>query len=133
METSVPDFRKSRYGGRLLMIWVGMLGMAQIADLITTEVDRNGGGIETNQIAAFVLMVGGAGLFLVLKLCVVAGMAVAVFIALRYRRNHPGERAERCLDIVARTLQGSVVLLTLTAVGNAHVAAEIAASASGAS
>ena len=114
------------------MVWVAMLGMAQIADLVTTEVDRLGGGIETNQFAAFVLMVGGAGLFLLLKLTVVAGMAVAVAIALRYRRNHPGERAERCLDIVARTLQGSVVLLTLTAAGNAHVAAQIAAAASGA-
>ncbi|TMD89989.1 MAG: hypothetical protein E6I73_09370 [Chloroflexi bacterium] len=124
--------RRSRYGGRLLMLWVGLLGLAQIADLVTTEVDRLAGGVETNQFAAFVLMVGGAGLFLVLKLMVVAGMAVAVLIALRYRRNHPGERAERCLDIVARTLQGSVVLLTVTAVGNAHVAAQIAASASGA-
>lgn len=114
------------------MVWVGMLGMAQIADLVTTEVDRMAGGIETNQFAAFVLMVGGAGLFLLLKLAVVAGMGVAVFIALRYRRNHPGERAETCLDIVARTLQGSVVLLTLTAAGNTHVAAQIAASASGA-
>ena len=114
------------------MVWVGMLALAQIADLVTTEVDRLGGGVETNQFAAFILMVGGAGLFLLLKLTVVAGMAVAVVISLRYRQNHPGERAERCLDIVARTLQGSVILLTLTAVGNAHVAAQIAAAASGA-
>ena len=62
----------------------------------------------------------------------VAGMALAVVISLRYRQKHPGERAERCLDIVARTLQGSVILLTVTAVGNAHVAAQIAAAASGA-
>lgn len=123
---------KSSYSGRLLMIWVGLLGAAQIADLITTEVDRVAGGIETNQFAEFVLSVGGAGLFLALKLMVVAGMAVAVIVALRFRRNHPGQRAERCLEVVARTLQGSVVLLTVTAVGNAHVAAQIAASASGA-
>lgn len=123
------EVRRSKYGGRLLMVWVGLLGMAQMADLITTEVDRLRGGIEANQFAAFVLMVGGAGLFLVLKLAVVLGMAAAVLIALRFRRNHPGERAERCLDIVARTLQVSVVLLTVTAVGNAHVAVEIAAAA----
>jgi hypothetical protein len=114
------------------MVWVGLLGTAEIADLVTTEVDRLGGGIETNQFAAFVLMVGGPGLFLALKLAVVAGMAIAVLVALRYRRSHPGERAERCLDIVARTLQGSVVLLTLTALVNAHVAVEIAASLSSA-
>jgi len=125
--------RKSRFGGRLLTVWIGLLAAAQIADLVTTEVDRVGGGIEINQFAAFVLGVGGAGLFLVLKLAVVAGMAVAVIVALRFRRNHPGERAEWCLEVVARTLQGSVLLVTLTAVGNAQVAAQIAASSTGAS
>jgi hypothetical protein len=113
------------------MIWVGLLGVAQMADVITTEVDRVRGGVETNQFAAFVLQVGGPGLFMLLKLGVVLGMAIAAYIALRYRRHHPGERAERCLDIVARTLQGSVVLLTVTAIGNAHVAAQIVASATG--
>lgn len=125
------EFRKSKFGGRLLAVWVGLLGVAQLADLITTEVDRLLGGIETNHFAAFIMTVGGPGLFLALKLLVVLGMAAAVFVALHYRRNHPGERAERCVDVVARTLQGSVVLLTVTALGNAHVAAQIAATASG--
>jgi hypothetical protein len=124
--------RRSKYGGRLLMVWVGLLAFAQFADVITTEVDRLRGGVETNRFAAFVLMVGGPGLFLTLKLAVVVGMAVAVLIALRYRQNHPGERAERCLDFLARTLQGSVVLLTVTDLGNAHVFMQIAASAAGA-
>ncbi|OLE78101.1 MAG: hypothetical protein AUG06_11565 [Actinobacteria bacterium 13_1_20CM_2_65_11] len=113
----------------MLMLWVGLLAVAQIADLITTEADRLRGGVETNEFAAFVLLVGGPGLFLILKLAVVVGMAAAVLIALRYRQDYPGERAERCLDIVARTLQGSVVLLTVTAINNAHVFVEIAASA----
>lgn len=114
------------------MIWVGLLAIAQFADVITTEVDRLQGGIETNRFAAFILLVGGPGLFLVLKLAVVLGMAIAVLIALRYRQNHPGERAERCMDFLARTLQGSVLLLTITDVGNAHVFMQIAASATGA-
>ena len=128
---AVRQVRRSRFGGRFLMIWVGLLAAAQLTDLVTTEMDRLRGGIEANQFAAFVLMVGGAGLFLTLKLAVVAGMGAAALVALRYRRKHPGERAERCLDVVARTLQGSVALLTVTALSNAHVAAEIAASAAG--
>jgi hypothetical protein len=111
------------------MVWVGLLAVAQLADLITTEADRLRGGIETNQFAAFILLVGGPGLFLIVKLAVVLGMAAAALIALRYRKDYPGERAERCLDIVARTLQGSVVLLTVTAINNTHVFVQIAASA----
>src|SRR5437879_13866560 len=113
------------------MVWVGMLALAQIADLVTTEVDRLGGGVETNQFAAFILMVGGAGLFLLLKLTVVAGMAVAVVISSRYRQNHPGERAERCLAVAARARKAKAVLLTGPAVDNAHVSTQTAASESG--
>lgn len=123
--------RRSKFSGRFLVIWVGLLAAAQCTDLVTTELNRWSGGIEANEFAAFVLMVGGAGLFLTLKLAVVAGMGAAALVALRYRHRHPGERAERCLDVVARTLQGSVALLTVTALSNAHVAAEIAASAAG--
>ena len=131
-QLEVEPVRRSKYGLRLLMIWVGLLAAAQIADLITTEVDRAQGGIEANQVAAFVLTVGGAGLFLVLKLIVVAGMALAVVIAIRYRQKHPGDRAELCLDFLARTLQGSVVLLTFVDLGNARVFMQIIASAAGA-
>lgn len=117
---------KSRYGGRLLALWVVLLAQAQLADTITTEVDRLHGGIESNQFAAFILSVGGPGLFLLLKLLVVAAMGLAVVMALRYRKRHPGARAERCLDFLALTLQGSVALLTITALGNAHLAVQIA-------
>ena len=117
---------RSRYGGRLLALWVVLLAQAQLADTITTEVDRLHGGIESNDVAAFILSVGGPGLFLLLKLLVVAAMGLAVYMALRYRKRHPGARAERCLDFLALTLQGSVALLTIAALGNAHLAVQIA-------
>ena len=40
-------------------------------------------------------------------------------------------RAERCLDFLALTLQGSVALLTITALGNAHLAVQIASASLG--
>ena len=122
---------RSRYGGRPLALWVVLLAQAQLADSITTEVDRLHGGIESNHVAAFILSVGGPGLFLLLKLLVVAAMGLAVVMALRYRRRHPGVRAERCLDFLALTLQGSVALLTITALGNAHLAVQIASASVG--
>jgi len=61
----------------------------------------------------------------------VAAMGLAVIMALRYRRRHPGVRAERCLDFLALTLQGSVALLTITALGNAHLAVQIASASLG--
>jgi hypothetical protein len=96
-----------------------------MADVITTQADTFRGGVEANQTAAFVMQVGGVGLFWVLKLLLVFGMALAVSLAFRYRERHPGRHAELCIGLVARTIQFCVVLLTLAVLGNASVAAQL--------
>ena len=53
------------------------------------------------------------------------GMALAVWLAFRYRERHPGRQAEHCIGLVARTIQFCVVLLTLAVLGNASVAARL--------
>jgi hypothetical protein len=54
-------------------------------------------------------------------------MGVAVSLAFRYRERHPGTNAELCVGLVARTIQFCVLLLTLAVLGNASVAAQLAA------
>jgi hypothetical protein len=98
-----------------------------MADVITTQADTLRGGIEANQFASFVLDVGGPGLFWVMKSLLVVGMALVVWLAVRFGRQYPGERAQLCLKLVARTMQCCVVLLTITVLGNASVAAQLTA------
>jgi hypothetical protein len=115
----------SRYDRRSLTIWLALLAQAQMADVITTQADTFRGGVEANHTAAFIMQVGGLGLFWVLKLMLVVGMAFAVSLAFRYRQRHPGRHAELCVGLVARTMQFCVVLLTLAVLGNASVAAQL--------
>ncbi|MEA2644443.1 MAG: hypothetical protein QOG08_1469 [Chloroflexota bacterium] len=114
-----------RHDRRSLTIWLALLAQAQMADVITTQADTFRGGVEANQTAAFIMQVGGAGLFCVLKIMLVLGMAAAVSLAFRYRERHPGRHAELCVGLVARTIQVCVLLLTLTVLGNASVAAQL--------
>jgi hypothetical protein len=115
----------ARHDRRSLTIWVALLAQAQMADVITTQADTFRGGIEANHAAAFIMQVGGLGLFWVLKLLLVLGMALAVSLAFRYRDRHPGRNAELCVGLVARTIQLCVVVLTITVLGNASVAAQL--------
>ena len=117
----------ARYDSRFFLIWLSLLAQAQMADVITTQADSIRGGVEANEFAAFILQVGGPGLFWVMKLLLVAGMAAAVFLAVRFRTYNPGDRAELCLEMVARTIQCCVLLLTITVLGNASVAAQLTA------
>ena len=96
-----------------------------MADVITTQADTFRGGVEANHAAAFILQVGGVGLFWVLKLVLVLGMVAAVSLAFRYRQRHPGRHAELCVSLVARTIQVCVLLLTIAVLGNASVAAQL--------
>lgn len=110
------------YAGQLT-VWLVMLGLAELADLMTTHADRLQGGIEANQVAAFTLGVGGPALFWGLKLSLVIAMAVVVLLAIRFGRSFPGRRARIIQSTVARGLQVCVLLLTLSALGNLVVLA----------
>lgn len=123
--SGTPPLRSARRDRRSLIIWLALLAQAQMADVITTQADTVRGGVEANHTAAFIMQVGGLGLFWMLKLMLVLGMALAVSLAFRYRERHPGRPAELCVGLVARTIQLCVVLLTLTVLGNASVAAQL--------
>lgn len=104
-------------------LWLLLLGLAELADLITTRADRLQGGIEANHVAAFTFGVGGPALFWGLKLSLVLAMAVVVMLAIRFARSFPGRRARIVRMAVARGLMVSVLLLTISALGNLVVLA----------
>jgi predicted small integral membrane protein len=106
-----------------LKLWLLLLGLAELADLITTRADRLLGGIEANHVSAFALGAGGPMLFWGLKLCLVLAMAVAVMLAIRFARAVHDRRAQIVKVTVARGLQVCVLVLTVAALGNVTVLA----------
>jgi len=106
---------------RLVLHWLGLLGLAQVADLVTTQVDLARGGVEANQAAAVLLAVGGVGLLWAVKLCLVAAMGLAVMVAWGPRWR--GGEAPRPFvqQLVWRGIQGCVAVLAVTAAHNLAV------------
>jgi hypothetical protein len=111
----------SRREERLLKLWLALLCFAELADLVTTHADRIRGGIEVNQVSAFTLDVGGSGLYWTLKLGLVLVMGAVVMLALRFARNFPDRRARVVKAWVARSIQLSVLVLTVSSIGNVVV------------
>jgi hypothetical protein len=70
---------------------VGLLGIIESTDVLTTAVDRARGSIESMPMSAAVLDQGGLALFMTMKVGLVAAAAVAALLALRwlrYKRLH---------------------------------------------
>ena len=123
--------RSSTPTNRRLVIWVGLLALAQLADIVTTGVDMSVGGVEANRIAANLLMTGGLALLSLIKFGLVAAMALAAILARRFWLCHRDRRAEFVQVVVWRGLQVCVLVLGLTAVHNVAVLTQILSEAGG--
>ncbi len=106
---------------RLIGFWLVLLAAAQVADLVTTQVDMQVGGIEGNQVAAQLIQAGGIGLLWVVKLALVVAMACSAVLVRRYWLRHPDHRAAAATSVIWRCTQLCVLVLALTAVNNVHV------------
>jgi Domain of unknown function (DUF5658) len=105
--------------------WIGLLTLAQLADLLTTHIDMKFGAVEGNQIAATLLQQGGlAYLFAVKLLLVIALIAVALLIR-RYRDQSPGRRSDLAQVLLWRGVQLCVLVLAGTALYNFALLGEI--------
>jgi hypothetical protein len=102
-----------------IALWVALLGLGQVADLLTTQAAMARGAIEANQVAAGLLVAGGLPLLWVIKACLVAAMAVAVLLV----RHHwlAGRRGALAAVVVWRGLQLCVFVLAFTAIHNLGV------------
>jgi hypothetical protein len=103
---------------RLSLIWVGLLGVIESIDVLTTAVDRARGSIEVAPLSATVLDQGGLLLFVSVKVGLVAAAAAAVLLALRwlrYKRDHA-----RALHIyVLSAIRVATVALAIASLNNA--------------
>jgi len=76
---------------RSSILWISLLAAIEAMDILTTEVGRARGAVESMPISAAVMNEGGMALFIVVKLALVAGGATAVLLALLWvRKGRPG-------------------------------------------
>src|SRR5229473_1035994 len=76
---------------RSSLVWISLLAAIEAMDILTTEVGRARGAVESMPISAAVMNEGGMALFIVVKLALVAGGATAVLLALLWvRKGRPG-------------------------------------------
>lgn len=103
---------------RLTLIWVGLLGVIESTDVLTTAFDRARGSIESVPLSAAVLDQGGLDLFAIVKMGLVAAAAVAALLALRwvrYKRDH----AKTLYAYVLSAIRIVTVVLALASLNNA--------------
>jgi hypothetical protein len=103
---------------RLSLIWVGLLGVIESTDALTTAVDRARGSIELMPLSATVLDQGGLLLFVTMKVALVAAAAAAVMLALRwlrYKRDH----ARVLYVYVLSAIRVATVALAIASLNNA--------------
>jgi len=103
---------------RLSLIWVGLFGVIESIDALTTAVDRARGSIELVPLSAAVLDQGGLVLFVTLKVGLVAAAAAAVLLALRwlrYKRDH----ARTLYAYVLSAIRMATVALAIASLNNA--------------
>lgn len=107
--------------GRLLVCWIGLLGLAQVADLLTTQISMQAGGLEGNAVAAQLMQTGGLGLLWVVKLTLVLAMGSSAILVRRIWLQRADRRAAAAATVIWRCTQLCVVVLALTALNNVHV------------
>lgn len=101
--------------------WVLLLGLGQLADLITTQAAMARGAVEGNVVAAGILDTGGLALLWAVKALLVVAMAIAIWLVKRYWDGDHNHRGAVAATVVWRGLQVCVAVLALTAVHNLAV------------
>jgi hypothetical protein len=78
-------------GLRWSLVWISLLGAIEALDILTTDIGRAAGAVESMPISAAVMNEGGMALFIAVKLALVVSSAIAVLLAALWVRNdRPG-------------------------------------------
>lgn len=110
--------RVGNAGNRSTLVWIGLLWAIECTDILTTALGRAEGAIETMPISAAVMNEGGMGLFVAVKLALVAAGAIAVLLALGWRRSgRPG--ADVVFAFAISAIRVSTVALAIVSLHNA--------------
>jgi hypothetical protein len=103
--------------GRILG-WIGLLTLAQLADVLSTRIDMSYGAVEGNRFAAAILERGGLWYLWSVKLLLVLALVVVTLLVRRYRRLSPGRGSDMVQLVLWRGIQVCVLVIAGTAVYN---------------
>jgi hypothetical protein len=105
-------------GLRSSLVWISLLGAIESMDILTTDIGRARGAVESMPISAAVMNEGGMALFIVVKLALVVAGATAVLLALLWVRNgRPGAGWVYAFTLSA--IRVTTVVLAIVALHNA--------------
>ena len=103
---------------RFTFLWIILLSAIEFTDILTTAVGRAHGAIESMPISAAVMEEGGMVLFIVVKIALVAAVAVAVLLALRWMQHgRPGASALYAFTL--SSIRVATVALAIVSLHNA--------------
>jgi hypothetical protein len=105
-------------GWRSSVVWISLLAAIESMDILTTNMGRAQGAVESMPISAAVMNEGGMALFIVVKLALVIAGAAAVLLALLWvRSGRPGAGWVYTFTISA--IRVTTVALAIVALHNA--------------
>jgi hypothetical protein len=117
-----------RAGFRSSLLWISLLGAIEAMDILTTDIGRAAGAVESMPISAAVMNEGGMALFIAVKLALVLAGAIAVLLALLWvRDDRPGARVIYAFTISA--IRVPTVTLALISLHNAVLLQSLSGSA----
>ncbi|MHB8587418.1 MAG: hypothetical protein ACYDA0_01040 [Candidatus Dormibacteraceae bacterium] len=103
---------------RWSFVWISLLGAIEAMDILTTEIGRARGAVESMPISAAIMNEGGMALFIFVKLALVLAGATAVLLALLWVRNgRPGANWVYVFTLSA--IRVTTVALAIVALHNA--------------
>ena len=106
------------HGFRSSLVWISLLAAIEAMDIMTTQVGRARGAVESMPISAAVMNEGGMALFIMVKLALVAAGATAVLLALLWvRKGRPGAGWVYVFTLSA--IRVTTVVLAVVALHNA--------------
>ena len=102
---------------RLSLIWLGLFGITQSTDVITTQLDRARGAIESMPVSNS-LLTQGIGVYVATKVALVIAVSVATLLSLRWLRAKQG-RARAIHGYVLSAIRVGTVAIALASLNNA--------------
>jgi len=103
---------------RVCLVWIALLGAIESMDILTTDLGRARGAMESMPISAAVINEGGMMLFVIVKVALVVAVAGAVLLTLRWMR-HGREGAGILFAFILNSVRIATVALAIVSLHNA--------------
>lgn len=105
-------------GQRASITWIGLLGVIEFTDILTTAIGHSRGAVEAMPVSAAVIASGGIVMFIAVKMALVIAVATAILLALRWtQRGTPG--ASTLFSFTLWSVRVATVALALVSLHNA--------------